>query len=165
MANLSEAWRGLCLLYNPTFCRALRVRHASVRGHVQETAEGGGEGPAAVKIQAMARGATYRKKMLRAGTSATVVQSMWRMIKAKRAMGKTKGKMSSEEVWEREHRLRIERLRRNEAEMMAMKQVPANAVEGWSAPQPLLGHARTYRATRSPASRLCSGRRHGRQRR
>ena len=165
VANLSEAWRGLCLLYNPTFCRALRVRHASVRGHVQETAEGGGEGPAAVKIQAMARGATYRKKMLRAGTSATVVQSMWRMIKAKRAMGKTKGKMSSEEVWEREHRLRIERLRRNEAEMMAMKQVPANAVEGWSAPQPLLAHARTYRATRSPASRVCSGRRHGRQRR
>lgn len=135
--KLQSHWPSLAMLYSSTFCRALRVRHAARRGLPSAGGSGEGGSPrdrsaAASKIQAMARGATYRSKIKNASKGAVTVQSFWRMLKAKKEVDAIKERQAKEDMWERERRQRIERLHRNEAEMLAMKRVPANAVGTWS---------------------------------
>jgi hypothetical protein len=136
--NLQSNWPSLAMLYSSTFCKALRVRHAARRGLSSAGGSVDGAGSphdkdaAASKIQAFARGSTYRSKMKSASKGAVMVQSFWRMLKAKKEVDTIKGRREEEDTWEKERRQRIERLHRNEAEMMAMKQVPADAVETWS---------------------------------
>eukprot|EP01043_Picozoa_sp_COSAG02_P014058 COSAG02_NODE_573_length_20153_cov_11.609305_7_plen_707_part_00 len=135
--KLQSHWPSLAMLYSSTFCRALRVRHAARRGLPSAGGSGDSGSPrdknvAASKIQALARGATYRTKIKTASKGAVTVQSFWRMLKAKKDVESIKQRQAKEDTWEKERRQRIERLHRNEAEMLAMKQVPANAVEMWS---------------------------------
>lgn len=135
---LQQFWPAQCqLLASRTVRAALRTQRMRRGGTEQQDApQWASDLPnnevAAEKIQAAARGKLARNAMESRKYNATIVQTLWRMVKARGRLRALKLARQQEDKWDAERRSRISRLRSNEAELLAIKQVPAQAIRGWS---------------------------------
>jgi hypothetical protein len=135
--SLQQQWPWQCQLYNRTFSRSLRAQFVPSRAAsdppdpalANATPE---EASSAVRIQAVARGKAQREMLKIHIRRATILQSVWRMMQARRRAKRVRDAQIEANTWDAEKNARDSRIRRNEAELLAMKQVPAKAVQSWS---------------------------------
>lgn len=134
--TLQQFWPAVVQLYSQNFNGVLLNRQRQPAqmspGSSPRATE---EEEAAQKIQAAARRTTSRNKYKVSLSAAMRVQTVWRMHKSKSVVTVLRLQRDTRTDWEAERKRRMQRLKKNEQQLLALKQVPAANVESWATTQ------------------------------